>query len=64
MREHAIGSLLVVSGNQMVGIVSEGDLMRAVADGHDPSDVPVPLYMTVIVKLWRTIVAAASAGQV
>ncbi len=60
MREHRIGSLLVVSGDKMVGLLTERDLMRAVADGYDPSDVPVASYMTLIV---RTIEAGRPAAE-
>jgi MHS family proline/betaine transporter-like MFS transporter len=64
MREHKIGSLLVVSRDQMVGIVTERDLMRAIADGHDPSDVPVARYMTLIVKTIEADRPAAEAAAI
>ncbi len=64
MRQHRIGSLLVVSGDKMVGLVTERDLMRAVADGHDPSDVPVADYMTLIVKTVEAGRPAAEAASI
>ncbi|MFN2615079.1 MAG: cyclic nucleotide-binding/CBS domain-containing protein [Actinomycetota bacterium] len=33
------GSLLVMDGDSMLGIVTERDLLRAVATGHDPAKV-------------------------
>jgi len=35
------GSLLVMDGDQMLGIVTERDLLRAVANGQDPKNVPL-----------------------
>lgn len=35
------GSLLVMDGEQLVGIVTERDLLRAVAGGQDPKAVPL-----------------------
>ncbi len=64
MRGHRIGSLLVVSGDEMVGLVTERDLMRAVAEGHDPTDVPVARYMTLIVKTIEAGRPAAEAAAI
>ena len=35
------GSLLVMDGENLIGIVTERDLLRAVANGQNPHDVPV-----------------------
>lgn len=35
------GSLLVMDGETMLGIVTERDLLRSVAQGQDPSQVPL-----------------------
>lgn len=35
------GSLLVMEGQQLVGIVTERDLLRAVAHGQDPKAIPL-----------------------
>lgn len=35
------GSLLVMDGDALLGIVTERDLLRAVAQGHDPKTVPL-----------------------
>jgi len=45
MSEKGIGSLLVVDGNSLVGIVTERDLVRAIAEGID-LDAPVKNIMT------------------
>ena len=36
-----VGALGVCAGDRLVGIISEHDLVRAVADGVDPHEVPV-----------------------
>jgi CBS domain-containing protein len=36
-----VGALGVYAGDRLVGIISEYDLVRAVADGVDPHEVPV-----------------------
>ncbi len=42
----AVGALPVFDGSRLVGIITEHDLVRAVAEGVDPSGVPVSDYMT------------------
>jgi citrate synthase len=37
MREHGIGSVVVVQGNRPIGILTERDLLRAAAAGAEPS---------------------------
>ncbi len=40
------GSLLVMEGDRLVGIVTERDVMKAVAQGHDVETTPVSQIMT------------------
>lgn len=47
MREHGIGSLLVIKGEDVVGIVTDTDLARrAMALGLDPERTPVERIMS------------------
>lgn len=47
MRDHGIGALAVVdSGDDLVGIITERDLLCAVADGRLPDATPVERYMS------------------
>ena len=46
MREHDRGSVLVVEDEQLVGILTARDVLRAVAGDVDPSDAPVGQWMT------------------
>lgn len=46
MQYEEIGSLAVLEHGRLIGIVTERDLARAVADGADPSSTPVRSYMT------------------
>ena len=42
MNEHKIGSLLVMSGGRLVGIITERDLLqRVVSQRRDPTTTPV-----------------------
>lgn len=43
---HQTGSLLVMSGGRLRGIVTERDVMKAVARGMDPETTPVSAVMT------------------
>ncbi|MGZ4208176.1 MAG: CBS domain-containing protein, partial [Actinomycetota bacterium] len=43
---HEIGALAVYEDQMMVGIITERDLVRAMADGVDPMNTPVAKYMT------------------
>lgn len=40
------GSLLVMEGDELLGIVTERDVMKAVARGHDLSSTPISAVMT------------------
>lgn len=46
MQFFEVGSLVVFEGRQFVGILTERDLVRAMADGARPAAVPVRTYMT------------------
>jgi CBS domain-containing protein len=54
MNEHKIGSLLVMSGGRLVGIITERDLLaRVVSQRRDPAVTPVHGVMTVEVACCR-----------
>ncbi|GAC1427060.1 MAG: hypothetical protein NVSMB57_17520 [Actinomycetota bacterium] len=46
MRENQTGSILVMDGTRLIGIVTERDVLRTVADGLDPKIVPLKDVMT------------------
>ncbi len=46
MHEQQTGSLLVMDGEQLVGIVTERDVLKAVARGLDPAATPIKDVMT------------------
>ncbi len=46
MRDHQVGSLMVVEGEDLVGILSERDVLRAVAEGRSPALTTVGECMT------------------
>jgi len=50
MRDHGIGSLVVVEGNRPVGIVTERDLLRATAAAAEPATTPVADWMVAEVE--------------
>jgi CBS domain-containing protein len=43
---NGIGSLAVVDGRQLAGIITERDLVRATAEGLDPNEATVGQWMT------------------
>jgi CBS domain-containing protein len=54
MNEHKIGSLLVMEGGRLVGIITERDLLqRVVAQRRDPATTPVREVMTAEVVCGR-----------
>jgi CBS domain-containing protein len=46
MRANHISALAILEGKAIVGIVTERDLMSAIADGRDPAATHVSQYMT------------------
>lgn len=46
MHQHGVGSAIVVTDDGRPGIITERDLLRAIAEGADTTTVPVETYMT------------------
>ena len=46
MRTGRVGSLIVLAGGEITGIITERDLLRAIADGLDPATTHVSQYMS------------------
>ncbi len=46
MQYNEVSALPVFDGGRLVGILTERDVVRAVADGVDPQETPVSAYMT------------------
>ena len=46
MRDHGVGAVAIMEEDQLVGIITERDLMRAIADGLSPGLTPASEYMT------------------
>ncbi len=46
MRAHRVGALAVIDDDRLVGILTERDLLRAVAEGRDPAATAVAIGMT------------------
>jgi CBS domain-containing protein len=46
MRDHGVGSLPVMDGEELVGILTDRDLMHAVADGATAEETRVASYMS------------------
>ena len=46
MRDHAVGSLAVFDGEDLVGILTERDVLRATADGAPSQETAVKAYMS------------------
>ena len=69
MHEHGVGSVIVVRGGRLAGILTERDLVRAGAAGADPETEPVHRWMTPdpdavapdveVVDAWRRLAANA-----
>jgi citrate synthase len=67
MSDHGVGSVLVLAGSRLAGILTERDLVRAGAAGADPSTATVGDWMTAdpdsvgpdveVVDAWRSLVA-------
>jgi CBS domain-containing protein len=46
MRDHAVGAVAIMEGDELKGIVTERDLTRATADGLSPRATVAEAYMT------------------
>jgi CBS domain-containing protein len=46
MRENQVGSLVVLDGDRLAGILTERDLTRAIAEGAEPETIRVAAYMS------------------
>ena len=46
MRDHGVGAVAIMEDERLVGIITERDLMRAIADGLSPRVTPASRYMT------------------
>ena len=46
MHAHTVGAVLVIDGGRLVGIFTERDLVKLLAEGHDARDRPVSAVMT------------------
>lgn len=46
MRTHRVSALAVLDGEAIIGIITERDLLRAIADGRGPRTTHVSQYMT------------------
>jgi len=46
MRERSVGSLVIVDGSNVVGIITERDCVRSTADGAHPTETKVEEWMT------------------
>jgi len=66
MRDHGVGSLAVLDGEDLVGILTERDLLWAIADGAPANVTRVGTYMSAppIVVSPETDVVAASRKMV
>jgi CBS domain-containing protein len=62
MWQQQTGSLLIIEGDRLTGIVTERDVLRVIAEGHDPTKITVREVMTadpVTVPLTATVREAA-----
>jgi CBS domain-containing protein len=46
MTDHKVGAAVVTTEDGRPGIITERDVLRAIADGADPGSTPVERYMT------------------
>ncbi len=46
MWQQQTGSLLIMDSSRLIGIVTERDVLRAIAEGHDPSSITLRDIMT------------------
>jgi CBS domain-containing protein len=64
MRAHRISALAVLDGDAIVGIVTERDLLRAIADGRQPAAAHVSQYMTQSPQTIEAGQPAAKAAEI
>jgi CBS domain-containing protein len=64
MRAHRISALAVLDNGTIVGIITERDLLRAIADGRDPGETHVSQYMTHSPRTIDASEPAATAAEV
>ena len=58
------GSLLVMEGSRLVGIVTERDVLRTVGEGHDPKAVSLKDAMTSDVVTVKSDLSVREAAQI
>jgi CBS domain-containing protein len=64
MRTHRISALAVLDNGTIVGIITERDLLRAIADRRDPGQTHVSQYMTHSPRTIDASEPAATAAEV
>jgi CBS domain-containing protein len=64
MRAHRVSALAVLDGSAIVGIITERDMLRAIADGRLPDQTHVSEYMTSSPRTIEASAPAALAAQV
>ena len=64
MRSHRISALAVLDNGSIVGIITERDLLRAIADGRNPGETHVSQYMTHSPKTIESSELATAAAEV
>jgi len=63
MRDHGVGSLAVIDGDDLLGIVTERDVLRAVAESAPPRVTTVKEYMTFLPVVAEPTTDAATAAR-
>ena len=64
MRTNRISALAVLDGEAIVGILTERDLLRAIADGRDPQATHISQYMTHSPRTIEADRLAAEAAEI
>jgi CBS domain-containing protein len=64
MRANRISALAVLDGKTIVGIVTERDLLRAIADGRNPEATHISQYMTHSPRTIEGSELAAKAAEI
>ena len=64
MRANRISALAVLDGKTIVGIVTERDLLRAIADGRNPAATHISQYMTHSPRTIEASELAARAAEI